>query len=71
MLLIKGGEIHDAILPEGKIADILVKDGKISRIAKNISSKGAQVVDARGLLVYPGFIDAHSHLGLDVYGIGY
>ena len=71
MLLIKGGEIHDAILPEGKIADILVKDGKISRIAKNISAKGTQVVDAKGLLVYPGFIDAHSHLGLDGYGIGY
>lgn len=71
MLLIKGGELHDGIHPAGRVADILVKDGKIAKIGRNLSAKGAQVVDAAGLLVYPGFIDAHSHLGLDGYGIGY
>ncbi len=71
MLLIKGGLIHDAIKEEPYIADILVKDGKISKIGKSLSAKGAEVVDAKDLHVYPGFIDAHSHLGLDGYGIGY
>ncbi len=71
MIIIKGGEIHDGINRKPKAADILIKDGKISKIAKNITQKGAEVVDATGLLVYPGFIDAHSHLGLDGYGIGY
>ena len=72
MLLIKGGEIHDGIKEKGYVADILVEGGKIKRIGKNLKApKGAKVVDAAGLLVYPGFIDAHSHLGLDGYGIGY
>ncbi|NLX83439.1 MAG: amidohydrolase [Clostridiales bacterium] len=71
MIIIKGGEIHDGINRQPKVADILVKDGKISKIAKNITAKGATIVDAKGLNVYPGFIDAHSHLGLDGYGIGY
>jgi len=71
LIIIKGGEIHDGINRKPRVADILIKDGKISKIAKNITAKGAEVVDATGLLVYPGFIDAHSHLGLDGYGIGY
>ena len=72
MLLIKGGEIHDGVKEQGFVADILAENGKIKRIGKNIRApRGARVVDARGLLVYPGFIDAHSHLGMDGYGIGY
>ncbi len=71
MLLIKGGEIHDGIHQEGYIADILVKDGKISRIGKSIKAGDAEIINASGLRVYPGFVDAHSHLGLDGYGIGY
>lgn len=71
-LIIKGGEIHDAIHEKGFTGDILVKDGKIEKIGKSIKApKGAQVVDASGLKVYPGFVDAHSHLGLDGWGIGY
>ena len=71
MLLIKGGEIHDGIRQEGYIADILIEDGKISEIGMDIKAEGAETVDAKGLLVYPGFVDAHSHLGMDGYGIGY
>ncbi len=71
MLLIKGGEIHDGIHQEGYLADILVKEGKISRIGKSIKAGGAETINATGFRVYPGFIDAHSHLGLDGYGIGY
>jgi len=72
MLIIKGGEIHDGIRQEGYQADILVEGGKIKRIEPRIQPpENARVTDARGLLVYPGFIDAHSHLGMDGYGIGY
>lgn len=71
MLVIRNGEIHDGISREGYTADILLKDGKISEIGKNIQAEGAETVDAKGLLVYPGFVDAHSHLGMDGYGIGY
>ena len=72
MLIIRGGEIHDGIKEKGYVADILVEGGKIKRVGRNLKApKGAAEVDARGLLVYPGFIDAHSHLGMDGYGIGY
>lgn len=71
MLLIKGGLLHDAVNREPYVADILVQDGKIIEIGKNLNAEGAKTVDASGLYVYPGFVDAHSHLGLDGYGIGY
>lgn len=70
MLIIKNGCIHDAIHQEGYIADILIDEGKIIKIEKNIQSE-ADIIDASGLDVYPGFIDAHAHLGLDGHGIGF
>ncbi len=51
---------------------ILVEDGKIKEIGKDISEpKGADVIDAQGNNVYPGFIDAHTHLGLSEDAIGF
>lgn len=71
MLLIKGGEICNSIIPQSSIADILIKNGIIIEIGTDLNILGAEVVNAKGLKVYPGFIDAHSHVGLDGYGIGY
>ena len=46
--------------------DVLVKDGKISQLGKNIAAPaGYKVIDATGLFVMPGIIDAHSHQGID------
>ena len=69
--LIKNARIHDSIHREPFDADILIEDGKISRIASGIDYPGAEVLDAQGMDAYAGFIDAHSHLGLAGYGIGY
>ncbi len=71
MLLIKNGLIHNAIQREPFVADILVDNGKIVKIEKDIAAEGAQVYDAAGLNVYPGFVEAHCHTGLHGYGIGY
>ena len=71
MLIIRGGLIHNAIQQEPFTADIMIEDGKIKAIGKNLSDQGAKVVDASGLNVYPGFVEAHGHSGLDGYGIGY
>ena len=71
MLLIRGGLVHNAISPEPFIADILINDGKILSIGTDFSHDTAQTVDAAGLHVYPGFVEAHGHSGLDGYGIGY
>ena len=66
MLCIKNGTIHDAVHREAYVADILVENGKICRIGENLPAE--ETIDASGLNVYPGFVDAHSHIGLDGYG---
>lgn len=72
MIFIKNGEIHTAVDPEPFTGDILIKDGKIAEIGRNLTAPAdAEVIDAAGLSVYPGFVEAHCHIGLDGYGIGY
>jgi len=46
-------------------ADLLIKEGKIEKIGPSlITGKEETVFDAEGMRVYPGFIDAHSHIGI-------
>ena len=72
MLCIKNGMIHDMVNPEAYEGDILMDGGKITAIGKNLDvPEETEVYDACGKDVYPGFVDAHSHLGLDGYGIGF
>lgn len=70
MILIKNGTVYDAIHREPYKADILVKDGKIAEIGENLTADCA-VFDAEGLNIYPGFVEAHCHIGLDGSGIGF
>ncbi len=70
--LIRGGLVHDAVHRDACKADILLADGKIAAIGTDLTAPADAVVfDADGLDVFPGFVDAHSHIGLDGYGIGY
>ena len=71
MICIKNGTLHTAVSKETFIADILIDGGKIVKIGKGLSADGAEVIDATGLQVYPGFVEAHCHICLDGYGIGY
>jgi len=72
MLCIKNGTIHDMVNPQTYEGDILVDGGKIVRIGQGLEiPEGTEIYDASGRDVYPGFVDAHSHLGLDGYGIGF
>lgn len=70
-LLIKNGCIHDAVHEESYQADLLLRDGKIVRIAPGIEEADAEVIDASGRQVYPGFVDAHCHIGVDGYAMGF
>jgi len=67
--LIKGGFVV-TVTGESFIGDVLIEDGKIAKVGKNIKSKNAEVIDATGKYVLPGFIDAHSHVALFEEGIG-
>ena len=72
MICIKNGTVYNAVTPEGVVADILVENGKIKEIGTNLSvGAEVEIIDATGKQVYPGFVEAHGHIGLDGYGIGY
>ncbi len=75
MLYVKNGMIHDAIHREAFRGNILIEDGKIKAIDREDTIREAsecvRIIDAEGLHVYPGFVEAHGHMGLDGYGIGY
>lgn len=49
---------------ENRKGDILVEDGKIMTIRQEIQDEDAEIIDASGLYVMPGLIDAHTHIGL-------
>src|ERR1035438_3870157 len=45
-----------------RVADVLIVDGRVAGVAPNLSSPKAEVFDATGMIVAPGFIDMHVHL---------
>lgn len=61
-ILIKNGRVVDPSQQMDTTADILVSEGKIQKIAPRISATCERTVDARGLVVFPGLIDVHTHL---------
>src|SRR5512145_989105 len=65
-LVIRGGTVVDGSgLPRYR-ADVAVADGKIARIAPRITGRGREEIDARDLIVAPGFIDGHTHMDAQV-----
>lgn len=61
-LLLKGGRIVDPAQGIDEAADLLIVDGLIAGRGNDLDSEGAEIVDAEGLIVAPGFIDMHVHL---------
>ncbi len=65
MILIQNGLVFTMETKKESYADVLIDKGKIIRIAGNITpTERMKIIDASGLRVYPGFIDAHSHIGM-------
>lgn len=62
MLLIKNGRVLDPATKTDATLDVLLDGERIAKVAANISANGAEVFDAQGLIVAPGFIDLHCHL---------
>ena len=65
-LIIKNGTIISPT--ESYQADVTVMDGKIQAIGRNFDETGATVIDAKGKLILPGAIDAHTHLAMPFGG---
>ena len=72
MILIKNGHVKTMAGPDLIGGDVLIEDGKIKAVGMNLEAPAdAQVIDAEGKLVVPGFVDAHCHIGLDNEGMGW
>jgi imidazolonepropionase-like amidohydrolase len=64
-LLLKSGLVFSMTGNEGPgVMDVLVENGKIAALGVNIDCHEARTVDCTGKTVFPGFIDAHCHIGL-------
>lgn len=66
-LILTGGKVVDGTGNSWFYGDIAVKDGKIVKIGKLGGAEAQRVIDVKGLVVAPGFIDVHTHIeGNDV-----
>src|SRR5579864_3411591 len=61
-LLIKNGRVVDPSSGQDGVADVWIEDGLIRGVGVGLSAADAEVFDASGLIVAPGFIDMHVHL---------
>ena len=61
-LLVRGGRVVDPASRRDTVTDLLLADGVVAGVGPELSAEGAEVLDASGLLVLPGFVDLHAHL---------
>ena len=61
-LVLRGGRVIDPACGRDEIADVAFGDGKVSGFGRDLRAGGAEIIDARGLLVVPGLIDLHTHV---------
>ena len=65
-VIVKGGTIVDGTLTPRYVSDLAIKDGKVAKIGGLRGSGAAQILDASGLVVAPGFVDLHTHYDAQV-----
>src|SRR5712691_9138366 len=62
VLIIKNGRVIDPASKHDAVADVAIESGTIAALGPNLDAAGAEIFDATGLVVAPGFIDMHVHL---------
>jgi dihydroorotase len=61
-LLVRGGRLVDPAAGREGDLDVRLEDGKVAEVGPRLPTRDAEVLDAKGWLVLPGFIDLHTHL---------
>ena len=61
-LLITGGRVIDPATGTDRVADVLIRSGRVEAVGHGLSAEGVEQLDARDMIVAPGFIDMHVHL---------
>ncbi|MBP3439525.1 MAG: amidohydrolase family protein [Sutterella sp.] len=62
-LLLRGAHVVDPLNGVNGIADVAVADGKIAAVGRDLEGAAREVIDLTGLVLQPGIIDSHVHLG--------
>lgn len=60
-VILEGGTVFDGAGADGVVGDVAIKDSRIAAVGKFDRGVVGRVIDCRGLVVAPGFIDLHSH----------
>jgi dihydroorotase len=61
-LLLRGGRVVDPSRKVDEVQDIALEGGVVAEVGLKLAARGAEVLDLKGLVVCPGFIDLHTHL---------
>jgi dihydroorotase len=61
-VLVRGGRLLDPSQDRDERTDLLIEDGRVAALAPGLEAPGAEVIDAGGAWVAPGFVDLHAHL---------
>src|ERR1044071_2261158 len=61
-IVIRNGRVIDPASQTDRVADVLIVEGRIAGVAPNLATSKAEILDAPGMIVAPGFIDMHVHL---------
>ena len=68
-LILRGGRIVDGTSSPWFTADLAIKSDTIARIAPSITDAATRVIDVKGLVVAPGFIDIHTHARRGIFEV--
>jgi N-acyl-D-amino-acid deacylase len=63
-LLLRGGTVLDGTETEGRLADVAIRGDRIVDVGNFGAAQAGRVIDVRGLVVAPGFLDVHAHSDL-------